>query len=1149
MNKTTRRILSIALTLCMIASLVPMTALAANEPLEVLDGAGLSVGVYVAPADALAALETGYTLKLTSDFNAPTAVLTLDVDEEYTFDLNGKTIAGLRISAGTVTVTGNGKVNSADSTAVVIADSTVTINDGTFTSSNHDAVIITDSTVTINAGTFTSVFGDAVDTRGSTVTINGGTFSGDDDALFLYSSTVTLAGGTFETTDDIGDGAIYNSGSSVTIPVGYVSIPQIWQSAETVQVVPGTPVDLFTVLDASGASVGAYPYLAEAQAVLGDGYTLKLTSNFNTAAVVLSFSVDVEYTIDLNGKTIAGLQIAYGNVTVTGNGTVTSARGSAFYASGCILTIENGTFTSVRDYALIAYDNDITFAGGTFVGIPAIGLYNCDYQLAAGYCFDSQFWQYTHRTSVVAGTENYTKYFNVVGDKAYDQLADAISAIESSAGAYTTIELTEDIILPAGAYLSLNSNADLVFDLGGHSISSNVGNSATLYTNSGAGSVTITGNGTVSNAGGQALFASNTGGVIVVNGTFNALDRAVDGNFNLAAGSAMLYASRTTMIFGEPGSANFSVLSGSTLTLHETTDAALTALPAAGGTLTLLANPDETVVLDANKTYTFCYGDNSLVVAVSAGNVTIAPFADNFSGGVFSSGGTALTVTGGTVYLESAFVYSYEGVAMSATGGGKIVVNSAFIGTFSAADGVYAVSGNVVLGQFTGLFDEPGIPVDAADLFTRKAVYALECYFDVDGDWHALETVSYATAEAEAPVTVKLLRDLSLNDNYPTVYLPAAFDITLDLNGHKITSNAVNWESSALVFFLTEADGLTATVTGGGSITSSYFYRNAVGADGFSRLILGVGTYEGDNRALALYGTSCQIAEGLSVRPATDWQTAKKIEVYKASDNPGGSSGGTTSYTVTFDANGGSAVASQRIVSGSKAVKPADPTRDGFTFTGWFTDASGTLAYSFDTAVTANLTLYAAWTPAATENPFNDVSPDDWFYDDVRYVYEKGLMIGVGGDTFGVNLPVTRAMLVTILWRMEGEPAVTTDNPFTDLEAGSWYEKAVLWAAANEIVKGFGDGTFRPNDPITREQFAAILYRYSEFKDRNVSTTASLDAYTDADQVSDWALTEMRWANGAGLITGRTDTTLVPGGTATRAEAAAILHRYLMMYQ
>lgn len=176
--------------------------------------------------------------------------------------------------------------------------------------------------------------------------------------------------------------------------------------------------------------------------------------------------------------------------------------------------------------------------------------------------------------------------------------------------------------------------------------------------------------------------------------------------------------------------------------------------------------------------------------------------------------------------------------------------------------------------------------------------------------------------------------------------------------------------------------------------------------------------------------------------------------------------------------------------------------------------------------------------------PFSDVRIADWFYNDVKCVYEKGMMAGTAADVFAPNATTTRAMIVTILYRLEGSPAVTGTSAFVDVPAGQWYTDAVNWAAASQIVKGTSATTFAPNDSITREQMAAILYRYAQYKGYDVTKKADLSGYSDNSQVSAYAKDALAWANAAKLINGVTNTTLAPQGNATRAQVSAILHRF-----
>ena len=284
------------------------------------------------------------------------------------------------------------------------------------------------------------------------------------------------------------------------------------------------------------------------------------------------------------------------------------------------------------------------------------------------------------------------------------------------------------------------------------------------------------------------------------------------------------------------------------------------------------------------------------------------------------------------------------------------------------------------------------------------------------------------------------------------------------------------------------------------------------------------------------------------VEPVTFSVDLSGVAYYQAPSHGGsGSSGGSasTTYTLTFETNGGSAISKVTKNKGTTIdLAQYAPTKSGATFEGWYADKGLTKKIT-SVKLDANTTVYAKWTEAPVSGlPFGDVKSADWFYNDVKYVYEKGMMAGTAADVFAPNATTTRAMIVTILYRLEGSPAVTGTSAFVDVPAGQWYTDAVNWAAANQIVKGTSATTFAPNDSITREQMAAILYRYAQYKGYDVTKKADLSGYSDNGQVSAYAKDALAWANAAKLINGVTNTTLAPQGNATRAQVSAILHRF-----
>ena len=260
-----------------------------------------------------------------------------------------------------------------------------------------------------------------------------------------------------------------------------------------------------------------------------------------------------------------------------------------------------------------------------------------------------------------------------------------------------------------------------------------------------------------------------------------------------------------------------------------------------------------------------------------------------------------------------------------------------------------------------------------------------------------------------------------------------------------------------------------------------------------------------------------------------------------------------TYYTLRFETGGGSDIPSVRetyntYIDLTKYV----PTWRGHTFIGWYSERSLMNKVS-SVYLTKDMTVYALWrvdeNPNTGANPFTDVSEKDWFYGDVMFVYENGLMLGTSKTLFSPHGTATRGMMATILWRMEGSPAPKGKNSFTDVEAGKWYADAITWTAENGIFAGYGKDKFGPDDPITREQLAAIFYRYAGYKGYDLTVKGNLDKFKDADKITDYAKTAMQWAVGSGLVKGKSGNLLDPQGTATRAEIAAMLHRFIEKYE
>lgn len=287
--------------------------------------------------------------------------------------------------------------------------------------------------------------------------------------------------------------------------------------------------------------------------------------------------------------------------------------------------------------------------------------------------------------------------------------------------------------------------------------------------------------------------------------------------------------------------------------------------------------------------------------------------------------------------------------------------------------------------------------------------------------------------------------------------------------------------------------------------------------------------------------------------PADDVTVKAIFERNASSGGSGGGGGGTTYYTLTFETNGGDSMQAIRAARGKTLDLSAyTPMRDGYDFGGWYADKALTQRIT-EIKLSGSKTVYADWKkrepnePDAVKNPFADVNAGDWFYRDVLFSYEKGLMSGMDAAVFAPYANTTRAQIAVIFYRMEGSPAVEGENSFTDVVRGSgtaWFYDAVTWAQQNGIMGGYGNSSFAPNDPITREQLAAIFYRYAQYKGYDTTQGGmAIREFDDYESISDYAMGAMAWAVNTGLVKGDSNL-LYPKGTATRVEIAALFHRF-----
>lgn len=382
------------------------------------------------------------------------------------------------------------------------------------------------------------------------------------------------------------------------------------------------------------------------------------------------------------------------------------------------------------------------------------------------------------------------------------------------------------------------------------------------------------------------------------------------------------------------------------------------------------------------------------------------------------------------------------------------------------------------------------------------------------------------------------------------------YDAAVTANNGVYTANFTNPHGFS-PFTISKTPQTVATI-GTDKYTSFADAVSAVPANGTIEITGGTSPYTGTaNKTFTVKNsTSANITvNGQTIKP-TESYTFKYT--HSSGGSSGGSSSGKTTYKVTTSAvnNGGVNASPSSAEKGATITITLSPDKGYKLDKLTVTDGSGKTV----STVKKSDTVYTFTMPAsavkvgvsyvkATETPsktkFNDVSANDWFASAVDYVTGKGMMNGTADNTFSPKANTTRGMVVTVLYRLENQPS-TSAASFTDVASGAYYANAVAWANANGIVSGYGSGKFGPNDKVTREQLAAILYRYAQYKkyDVSVGEDTNILSYDDAQSISSYAIPAIQWACGAGVVTGKSGSKLDSKGNATRAEVAAMLMRF-----
>lgn len=423
----------------------------------------------------------------------------------------------------------------------------------------------------------------------------------------------------------------------------------------------------------------------------------------------------------------------------------------------------------------------------------------------------------------------------------------------------------------------------------------------------------------------------------------------------------------------------------------------------------------------------------------------------------------------------------------------------------------------------------------------------------------AKKVVASDTLKVTNATNVSIQLPADFVENTDTLYVQHKgheYDAAVTANNGVYTANFTNPHGFS-PFTISKTSQTVATI-GTDKYTSFADAVSAVPANGTIEITGGTSPYTGTaNKTFTVKNsTSADITvNGQPIKP-TESYTFKYT--HSSGGSSGGSSSGKTTYKVTTSAvnNGGVNASPSSAEKGATITITLSPDKGYKLDKLTVTDGSGKTVSTVkksDTVYTFTMPAsavkvgvsYVKATETPSETKFNDVSANDWFASAVDYVTGKGMMNGTADNTFSPKANTTRGMVVTVLYRLENQPS-TSAASFTDVASGAYYANAVAWANANGIVSGYGSGKFGPNDKVTREQLAAILYRYAQYKkyDVSVGEDTNILSYDDAQSISSYAIPAIQWACGAGVVTGKSGSKLDPKGNATRAEVAAMLMRF-----
>lgn len=1053
------------------------------------------------------------------------------------------------------------------------AEAVLTINGGTFSGGLNTIKNDDYGTLTINDGLFKN-YAQCAFFNANKATINGGTFVNDGTRGVVYTyakwnetygqGILNINGGVFVTS---GTSIIEKNNNTATVNItGGVFSKEIPGSTAKggLYVYPSTnPV----------AKIGDFKFsnLADAIYVSQTNDTVTLLSDISGHGNVTDGKNIV---LDLDGKTLTvpfdcGISVVGQNskLTIAGNGNITCTQTPIAVSVGTV-EIQNGTITSDTDYCTYARD------GGTII-VNAGTLTSQDAVLSGNNTTGNM--NFIVNGGTLTARQGPAIYqsgqcnLNITGGTLNGGISLRMGQVNISGG---TINAMTDVALidlpqgqvngkPAYTYSGNVWFPDALYVIGGTYTSEDSTYSNSLNLNITGGTFNCT------NGKGSAVAIYDLGRVaqtakITISGNAKFSTNAADRNaYDVLKLSDI---GVTNPAEGYNKSELIGKVSSSITGGYFTTDPSnycaenLTGIPS------------------TELGYAFTVGEKAITSvkpATGAPDVTVPDTIDNTKNNVAKAVGESVTDSTGA--LSAAANQAISNVTEAQKTDAENAIRAANSGVTVNAGDTVNIYAQTYLKVTPTAYEDNRFTLDI------QPMYRVVASTKDDGENFIFPATNVNNANAivltgsEKPLTNIQTMEISLE-------LPVGFataegtgykPVYVQHKGHEYTATVTKDTNNKLIATFTNPDGFSEFTISKDPATVA-----TIGQNRYTTLQDAINAVK-DNETIEIVGSSKTLTATVSgnktftvnansntvtLTAASGYTLTKdaagKYTVSRQSSGGPGSSGGSisapTTYAVNVNAATNGAVAADKktaskgttvtvTASPSKgyvvdAVKVVDKDGKDVAVTG----KDGKYVFTMPASAVTVTGSFKAETPAPVALPFTDVKSGNWFYDAVKYAYEQGLMTGTSATTFAPNGTMNRAMIVTVLYRLEKSPAVTGASKFTDVPAGQWYSDAVAWAAANKIVNGYDETTFGPMNAVTREQMAAILFRYEQVKGlENVTLEENLNRFPDQNKISAYAIPALQWAVGQKIINGNADGTLDPTGTATRAQVAQIFTNLL----